>query len=56
VFINDNESGLHATSSAGSKQAGARKKPHSQYDTPHGENNAGAHLKRTIMGREVSSP
>jgi secondary thiamine-phosphate synthase enzyme len=40
IFINDNES--------------APEKPHSQYrhnDT--GEDNADAHLKRTIMGREV---
>ena len=31
----------------------APEKPHSQYEHNTGEDNADAHLKRTIMGREV---
>jgi secondary thiamine-phosphate synthase enzyme len=53
VFINDNERGLHADFEAWLEKL-APEKPHSQYrhnDT--GEDNADAHLKRTIMGREV---
>ncbi|MCS6966851.1 MAG: secondary thiamine-phosphate synthase enzyme YjbQ [Candidatus Kapabacteria bacterium] len=53
VFINDDEPGLHADFEAWLEQL-APEKPYSQYrhnDT--GETNADAHLKRTIMGREV---
>jgi secondary thiamine-phosphate synthase enzyme len=53
VFINDNESGLHADLEKWLETL-APEKPHDQYrhnDT--GEDNADAHLKRTIMGREV---
>ena len=53
VFINDNEGGLHADFEKWLEGL-APEKPHSQYrhnDT--GEDNADAHLKRTIMGREV---
>jgi len=53
VFINDNESGLHHDFEVWLEKL-APEKPHSQYrhnDT--GEDNADAHLKRTIMGREV---
>jgi secondary thiamine-phosphate synthase enzyme len=53
VFINDNESGLFEDWEKWLEKL-APEKPHSQYrhnDT--GEDNADAHLKRTIMGREV---
>ena len=53
VFINDNESGLFHDWEAWLEKL-APEKPHNQYghnDT--GEDNADAHLKRTIMGREV---
>ncbi len=53
VFINDNESGLHADFERWLEKL-APEKPHSQYDHNRtGEDNADAHLKRTIMGREV---
>ncbi len=53
VFINDNESGLHADFERWLEKL-APEKPHSQYDhNDTGEDNADAHLKRTIMGREV---
>ncbi len=53
VFINDDESGLHADFERWLEGL-APHAPTSQYrhnDT--GEDNADAHLKRTIMGREV---
>jgi secondary thiamine-phosphate synthase enzyme len=53
VFINDDERGLHADLETW-LEALAPEKPHAQYrhnDT--GEDNADAHLKRTVMGREV---
>ena len=53
VFINDHESGLLEDWERWLEKL-APEKPHSQYkhnDT--GEDNADAHLKRTIMGREV---
>lgn len=53
VFINDDERGLHADFEKWLERL-APEKPHDQYrhnDT--GEDNADAHLKRTIMGREV---
>ena len=53
IFINDNESGLFEDWEHWLEKL-APEKPHSQYrhnDT--GEDNADAHLKRTIMGREV---
>jgi secondary thiamine-phosphate synthase enzyme len=52
VFINDNESGLHADFERWLEKL-APEKPHSQYAHNGGEDNADAHLKRTIMGREV---
>ncbi|MFT3784332.1 MAG: secondary thiamine-phosphate synthase enzyme YjbQ [Nibricoccus sp.] len=52
VFINDNESGLHADFEKWLEKL-APEMPHSQYAHNHGEDNADAHLKRTIMGREV---
>ena len=53
VFINDDERGLRGDFETWLEKL-APEKPHSQYrhnDT--GEDNADAHLKRTIMGREV---
>jgi len=52
VFINDNESGLHADFETLLERL-APEKPHSQYHHNGSEDNADAHLKRTIMGREV---
>jgi len=52
VFINDDESGLHADFERWLEKL-APEKPHSQYAHNGGEDNADAHLKRTIMGREV---
>ena len=54
VFINDHEGGLFEDWEKWLEKL-APEKPHSQYrhnDT--GEDNADAHLKRTIMGREVT--
>jgi secondary thiamine-phosphate synthase enzyme len=52
VFINDDESGLHADYETWLEKL-APEKPHSQYAHNGFEDNADAHLKRTIMGREV---
>jgi secondary thiamine-phosphate synthase enzyme len=52
VFINDDESGLHQDFEAWLEKL-APEKPYSQYRHNNGEDNADAHLKRTIMGREV---
>ncbi len=53
VFINDDESGLHADYERWLEKL-APEKPHAQYDHNRtGEDNADAHLKRQIMGREV---
>jgi secondary thiamine-phosphate synthase enzyme len=52
VFINDNESGLHADFEKWLEQL-APEHPHSQYKHNGYEDNADAHLKRTITGREV---
>jgi secondary thiamine-phosphate synthase enzyme len=52
VFINDDESGLHADFEKWLEKL-APEKPHGQYAHNRGEDNADAHLKRTIMGREV---
>lgn len=52
VFINDNESGLHADFEKWLEKL-APEKPHSQYAHNRGEDNADAHLKRTLMGRET---
>ena len=53
VFINDDERGLHADFEKWLERL-APEKPYDQYrhnDT--GEDNADAHLKRSVMGREV---
>ena len=52
VFINDDESGLHNDFERWLEKL-APEKPYSQYDHNGFEDNADAHLKRTIMGREV---
>ena len=52
VFINDNESGLHHDYELWLEKL-APEKPYSQYRHNGYEDNADAHLKRQIMGREV---
>ncbi|MBI2515614.1 MAG: YjbQ family protein [Opitutae bacterium] len=53
VFINDDESGLQADYERWLEKL-APEKPHSAYEHNRtGEDNADAHLKRQIMGREV---
>ena len=52
VFINDNEQGLHSDYEKWLEKL-APEKPHDQYAHNGYEDNADAHLKRTIMGREV---
>ncbi|MDT3737873.1 MAG: secondary thiamine-phosphate synthase enzyme YjbQ [Candidatus Kapabacteria bacterium] len=52
VFINDDESGLHNDFEIWLEKL-APENPHSQYRHNGYEDNADAHLKRQIMGREV---
>lgn len=52
VFINDDESGLHQDYEVWLEKL-APEKPYSQYQHNSYEDNADAHLKRTVMGREV---
>lgn len=52
AFINDDESGLHQDFEKWLEKL-APEKPYSQYMHNGFEDNADAHLKRTIMGREV---
>jgi len=52
VFINDDESGLHSDFEVWLEKL-APEKPHSQYRHNGYEDNADAHLKRSVMGREV---
>lgn len=52
VFINDDERGLHADFEKWLEKL-APEKPHAQYAHNGGEDNADAHLKRQLMGREV---
>ncbi len=52
VFINDNESGLHHDYEVWLEKL-APEKPYSQYRHNGYEDNADAHLKRQVMGREV---
>ena len=52
VFINDDESGLHNDFEVWLEKL-APEKPHNQYIHNGYEDNADAHLKRQIMGREV---
>ena len=52
VFINDDEPGLHQDFEKWLEGL-APEKPYSQYRHNGYEDNADAHLKRTVMGREV---
>ncbi len=52
VFINDDESGLHRDFEAWLEKL-APHEPVSSYRHNTGEDNADAHLKRQVMGREV---
>ena len=52
VFINDDESGLHQDFETWLEGL-APEKPYSRYHHNGYEDNADAHLKRTIMGRET---
>ena len=52
VFINDDESGLHHDYEVWLEKL-APEKPYNQYRHNGFEDNADAHLKRTVMGREV---
>lgn len=52
VFINDDESGLHSDYERWLEKL-APEKPYDMYAHNGFEDNADAHLKRTIMGREV---
>lgn len=52
VFINDDEGGLHNDFEAWLEGL-APEKPYEQYQHNGFEDNADAHLKRTIMGREA---
>jgi secondary thiamine-phosphate synthase enzyme len=52
VFINDDESGLHHDFEIWLEKL-APEKPYSQYKHNGFEDNADAHLKRTVMGREI---
>lgn len=53
VFINDDERGLHRDFEKWLEKL-APEKPYSNYDHNNtGEDNADAHLKRSVMGREV---
>ena len=52
VFINDDESGLHHDFETWLEKL-APEKPYEQYRHNGYEDNADAHFKRTVMGREV---
>lgn len=52
VFINDDESGLHHDFEVWLEKL-APEKPYNQYRHNSFEDNADAHIKRTLMGREV---
>jgi secondary thiamine-phosphate synthase enzyme len=52
VFINDDEAGLHRDLDRWLEKL-APHAPVSQYEHNNGEDNADAHLKRSLMGREV---
>ena len=52
VFINDDESGLHGDFETWLEKL-APEKPHSQYAHNGYEDNADAHMKRQVMGREA---
>lgn len=52
VFINDDEPGLHADFERWLEEL-APEKPYDRYHHNGAEDNADAHLKRTVMGREA---
>jgi secondary thiamine-phosphate synthase enzyme len=52
VFVHDKESGLHRDFERWLERL-APEKPYEQYDHNGYEDNADAHLKRSVMGREV---
>ena len=52
IFINDDESGLHQDFEVWLEKL-APEKPYSQYRHNGFEDNADAHIKRSVMGREV---
>lgn len=52
VFVNDDESGLHHDFDRWLEKL-APHEPVGQYEHNNGEDNADAHLKRQVMGREV---
>jgi len=52
VFVNDDECGLHADFERWLEKL-APEKPYAQYAHNGAEDNADAHLKRQVMGREV---
>ena len=52
VFINDDEGGLHQDMETWLEKL-APEKPYNQYHHNGYEDNADAHLKRSVMGREV---
>jgi secondary thiamine-phosphate synthase enzyme len=52
IFINDDESGLHSDFELWLERL-APEKPYSQYRHNGYEDNADAHLKRSVMGREA---
>lgn len=52
VFINDDEAGLHKDYEAFLERV-APEKPHDQYKHNTFEDNADAHIKRQLMGREA---
>ena len=52
VFVNDNESGLHHDYEVWLEKL-APEKPYNQYRHNGAEDNADAHMKRQVMGREV---
>ena len=52
IFINDDEPGLHHDFEVWLEKL-APEKPYSQYRHNGSEDNADAHLKRSVMGREV---
>ncbi len=53
VFINDNESGLHHDYEKWLEHLAPHEPTEQYYHNKTGEDNADAHLKRQVMGREV---
>ncbi len=56
VFINDDESGLHHDYDAWLEGLAPHEPVGKYWHNRTGEDNADAHLKRQVMGREVVSP